>query len=145
MPRSAEISADIEARLQLIQPNKGFYTDLKGVFDDDAPGDKRPLPLALLTWEDDEPKDRVLAKVTRHRSFVIDGVFPRSAKRRDLERFHFDVLRALGWGGDEFDRKIRGQILSDSAEIPRQEPGAKVRLITITVLVQYVEDYSISP
>lgn len=145
MPRSAEISADIEARLQLIQPNKGFYTDLKGVFDDDAPGDKRPLPLALLTWEDDEPKDRVLAKVTRHRSFVIEGVFARKTPRHELERFHFDVMRSLGWGGGTFERKIRGEVLSDSAVMPRPEHGATVRLITITVLVQYVEDYSISP
>lgn len=128
----------------MIRPSKGFYTDLKAVCDEVGPGDSSGWPVALLTWGDDETKERTLFKVTRHRSFVIEGVFSRSAKRRDLERFHFDVLRALGWGGDEFDRPIRGQILSDSAEIPRQEPGAKVRLITITVLVQYTEDYSIS-
>ncbi|GJN49442.1 hypothetical protein [Pseudomonas tohonis] len=145
MPRSDEISADIEARLQMIRPSKGFYTDLKAVCDEDAPGDGAGLPVALLTWGEDETKDKAMSKVTRLRSFVIEGVFPRRAKRIELERFHFDVLRALGWGGGEFDRKIRGQLLSDSAEIPRQEPGAKVRLITITVLAQYTEDYSISP
>ncbi|MCY1465275.1 hypothetical protein D9M71_833970 [compost metagenome] len=98
--------------------------------------------MALLSWGEDETRERVLTKVTRSRAYVIEGVFPRSAELADLERFHQDVLRALGWAGGEFDRPLPGQLLSDTAEILRMDSGAQARRIVITIQTTYVENYA---
>ncbi len=141
MSKSVQLSQAIQARLGLICPSNGYATDLKAVHTEEVSDDK-PKPMALLSWGEDETRERVLTKVTRSRAYVIEGVFPRSAELADLERFHQDVLRALGWAGGEFDRPLPGQLVSDTAEILRMESGAQARRIVITIQTTYVENYA---
>ncbi|MCY1523593.1 hypothetical protein D9M68_584970 [compost metagenome] len=141
MSKSVQLSQASEARLGLISPSNGYATDLKAVYTSEVPDDK-PKPMALLSWVEDETRTRVLTKVTRNRAYVIEGVFPRSAELAELERFHQDVLRALGWAGGEFDRPLPGEIVSDTAEILRTDGGAQSRRILITIQTNYVENYA---
>lgn len=142
MTRATELSAAIKARLELIQPVNGYHTALTGVFDLGPVKDTQPLPYALLRWGDDQTSDRRLKDASRARSYVVEGVFSRAATLADLERFHYDVLRALGWGCEVFDRPLPGTVVSDSAEIEPAANGTTYHTVTITLEAQYVEVYA---
>lgn len=142
MTRATELSAAVKARLELIQPVNGYHTALSGVFDLGPVKDTQPAPYALLRWVEDQTSDRRLKDAKRGRNYEVVGVFSRAATLADLERFHFDVLRALGWGCEVFARPLPGEIVSDSAEIEPAANGATYHCITITLEAQYVEVYA---
>lgn len=142
MTRATELSAAIKARLELILPVNGYHTALSGVFDLGPVKDTQPTPYALLRWVEDQTSDRRLKDAKRGRNYEVVGVFGRTATLADLELFHFDVLRALGWGCEQFARPLPGEIVSDSAEVEPAANGANYHTITITLEAQYVEVYA---
>lgn len=142
MTRATELSAAIVARLGLINPANGYNTALNGVFELCPVKDTQLPPYALLRWADDQTTDKRLKDAKRGRNYEVEGVFPRAASLADMERFHFDVLRALGWGGGIFERPVPGEITSDSAEIVPAAKGGGFHTITITLETQYVEVYT---
>lgn len=142
MTRATDLSAALKARLELIQPLNSYHTALSGVFDLGPVKDTQPTPYALLRWVDDQTSDRRLKDAHRTRSYEVVGVFGRAATLAELEQFHFDVLRALGWGCDVFTRPLPGEIISDSAEVEAAANGATNHIITITLEAQYVEVYA---
>lgn len=142
MTRATELSTGLKARLELIQPVNGYHTALSGVFDLGPVKDTQPTPYALLRWGDDQTSDRRLKDAARVRNYEVVGVFGRAATLADLELFHFDVLRALGWGCEVFERPLRGEIVSDSAEVEPAANGTTNHTITITLETRYVEVYA---
>ncbi|WP_324730977.1 hypothetical protein [Pseudomonas paeninsulae] len=142
MTRATELSAAIRARLEQISPENGYHTDLKAVLEFRPAKDSQPAPFALLRWVEDRTDSRRLRDALRSRDYIVRGVFSRTATLADLERFHYDVLRSLGWGGGVFDRPLPGDVLSDSAEIEEAEDGSGHRVITITLEARYAEPYA---
>ncbi|MBU1282878.1 MAG: hypothetical protein KJ989_15265 [Gammaproteobacteria bacterium] len=142
MTRGTDLTADIKANLELINPAAGYYTDLKGVFELRAAKDNQPMPFALLAWQDDATEKRGLRDAQRLRSYAVQGVFPSEAALADLEKFHFDVLRALGYGARVFGRPINAVIVGDSAEIEPAIDGSTKTTITITLEARYTEAYA---
>ncbi|MDP2446593.1 hypothetical protein [Pseudomonas sp.] len=142
MTRGTDLNDDINARLELISPSRGFYTDLKGVFELRPAKDSQPTPFALLGWAEDATERRGQRDAQRARSYVIQGVFDSNATLAQLEKFHYDVLRALGYGAGEFERPVRGTIVSDSAELEPAADGSSKSKITITLEARYAEAYA---
>lgn len=140
MTVATELTRAIEARLQGIAPVNGYKTDLKAVSLLKAVDDKQPVPYALLRISDDQTLEKQLRTARRQATFEIEGVFPRAATLTEMQLFHDDVLRALGWAGGEFDRPLPGQCKQDSVEY-LNEPGATARKVIVTVDVEYVEKY----
>jgi hypothetical protein len=140
MTVATELTRAIEARLEAIAPSNGYKTALKGVFLIKAVEDKQPAPYALLRIADDQTLDKLPRTAKRQASYEVEGVFPRSATLIEMQLFHDDVLRALGWAGGEFDRPIPGQCKQDSVEYPN-EPGATQRRVIVMFDVEYVEQY----
>jgi hypothetical protein len=142
MTRATDLTDAVRARLELIAPANGYYTDLKGVVEFKQARDTQPTPFALLRWVEDRTEKKSHRDAQRAREYIVQGVFSRTATLADLERFHYDVLRALGWGGGEFDRPIPGQLVSDSAGIEEADDGSKYHTITITLEARYAEPYA---
>lgn len=142
MTNGVTMTEAVNARLELIKPSAGYYTDLKGVYQLRPASDNAPLPYALLAWELDASEQRGLRDAKRGRTYVVRGVFSKAATLAELERFHFDVLRALGYGACEFERPIPGQIVSDSAELEPAADGSTKQRITITLEARYTEPYA---
>jgi len=142
MTRATDLSAAIKARLELIAPSGGYYTNLKGVFELRPAKDSQPLPFALLAWQDDAAEKRGLRDAQRLRNYVVQGVFSSHATLSEMEKFHFDVLRALGYGAAEFERQIPGVIVTDSAELDPAADGSTKSIITITLEARYTEAYA---
>lgn len=142
MTKGVTMTEAVSARLELIKPAAGYFTDLKAVYQLRPASDSAPMPYALLAWELDASEERGLRDAKRGRTYVVQGVFSKSATLSELERFHFDVLRALGYGAAEFERPIPGQIVSDSAELEPAADGSTKQRITITLEARYAESYA---
>lgn len=142
MTRGTDLNADIKARLELISPARSYFTDLKGVFELRPVKDDQPTPYALFGWQEDATEQRGLRDAKRARSYVVQGVFESEATLEQMDKFHFDVLRALGYGAEVFERAIRGTIVSDSAELEPAADGSSKSKITITLEARYAEAYA---
>lgn len=140
MTVATELTRAIEARLQGIAPVNGYKTSLTGVFLLKAVDDKQPAPYALLRISDDQTLEKLPRTAKRIASYEIEGVFPRSATLIEMQLFHDDVLRAIGWAGGEFDRPLPGQCKQDTVEYPN-DPAAPQRKVIVTLDVEYVEKY----
>lgn len=140
MTVATDLTRAIEARLQGIAPANGYKTALNGVFLLKAVDDKQPRPYALLRIREDVTLERSLQSVRRSAIFEVEGVFSRGTSLMDMQLFHADVLRALGWYGGVFDRPIPGQCKQDSVEYPN-DPSADTRRMIVTIDVEYVEKY----
>lgn len=140
MTKATELTRAIESRLQGIAPANGYHTALNGVFLRKAPDDKQATPFALLRIADDQSLERSPMTARRNATFEIEGVLPRSATLIEMQQFHADVLKALGWAGGVFDRPIPGECKQDSAEFPNDPTADRSRVI-VTVDVEYVEKY----
>jgi hypothetical protein len=142
MTKASNLTAAIKDRLELIAPSNGYHTDLKAVFELRPAKDSQPTPFALFAWQEDTTEKRGQRDAQRSRSYVVQGVFDSSVGFADLDRFHYDVLRAVGYGAKVFENPIPAEIISDSAEVEPAADGSSKTTITITLEARYTEAYA---
>jgi hypothetical protein len=144
MSVASGISIALKACLAEIKPVNGFTTDLQQVYGPtERVRDKAPMPFALVRSVSDVRTGAVSWQATRQRTFEIEVVFSRAATEADLDAVHVDILRALGFGQDLYERKFPGLIEDeDSAELRFASEGETTHSITITIGVNYVENYN---
>lgn len=144
MSRASTIGTALIACLSEIKPANGFTTDLKQVYGPtERVRDKAPMPLALVRPVSDVRTGAASFQATRQRTYEIEVIFPRSAAEADLDAAHIDILRALGFGQDLYERKFPGLIEDEDSAEPRfASEGESTHSITITIGVNYVENYN---
>lgn len=144
MSKVAEISQGLRARLEHIKPANGYHTELQRVYGPtEKPRDKAPLPLALIRPLHDSKTSTAGLQATRVRTYEIEVQFAKSANESALSAVHVDILRALGFGHDQPERKFPGLLEDeDQAEFRFATEGETTHSITLTIGVLYVESYN---
>lgn len=129
--------------LSKITNANGYNTNLRGVYpESDTVPDDAPYPCALVSVASDSVESVASIQASRVREYAIEIVFPRGTPQRTLDRAHVDVLRALGFGKNEFERDFKGLLTSEqSAEFLPNNDGSMYTSVLITVAVAYVETY----
>ncbi|MNZ32168.1 hypothetical protein D3C78_494900 [compost metagenome] len=144
MSVASGVSIALKACMAEIKPANGFTTDLKQVYGPtERVRDKAPMPYALVRPASDVRTGAASFQATRQRTYEIEVVFSRGATESDLDAVHVDVLRALGFGLDLYERKFPGLIEDEDSAEPRfASEGETTHSITITIGVLYVEHYN---
>lgn len=144
VPKATQVGIDLRARLDQIRQANGYFTELKRVYGPtEKPRDKVPMPYALVRPGTDVRTGTASWQTTRVRQFEIEVVFPKSADEAALDAVHVDVLRALGFGQDQPERKFPGLLDEEDEAIPQYaSEGETTHSITITIGVLYVESYN---
>ena len=141
----AAVTAAARDRLERINPDAGFYTDVKAVFvAPEIAKDSAPLMHTLLRGGLDRLISRAGNQAIRLREYDVEGVFRKTATEQDLANFHVDVLRAFGIGQDLPERKFPGLLdeEGDEAEYRWAVKGETTQSITIRLGIQYVQTYN---
>ncbi len=144
-PNVAAVTAAAQARLELIKPAAGFYTNVQAVFvAPEVAKDSAPYMHVLLRGGNDRLIGWSSPQATRVREYEIEGVFKKTATEQDLANFHVDVLRAFGIGQDLPERKFPGLLdeEGDEAEYRWAVKGETTQSITIRLGIQYVQTYN---
>jgi len=143
MTRGTELSAAIEAQLQVINQANGYATQLRGVYGfAERKPDKAPLPYLLVRIVEDELLRMVGTKAARAVRYEIEGCMPRSATLRDLQLLHHDILVSLGTGQLPHVTALdSGRVFEESAEYVADQDGSTTISVISTVSLQYVETY----
>lgn len=144
MSKASEISKGLRERLEKITPANGYATQLQRVYGPtDKPRDKAPMPLALIRPQADTKTSGAGFQATRVRTYEIEVQFAKSADESELSNAHVDILRALGFGQDQPERKFPGLLEDeDQAEFRFATEGETTHSITLTIGVLYVESYN---
>ncbi len=144
MTKASEISQSLRARLEQIEPANGYHTELKRIYGPtEKPTDKAPLPLALIRPQNDVRTSAAGVQAARVRTYEIEVQFPKSADEAALSAVHVDILRVLGFGQDQPERKFPGLLEDeDQAEFRFASGGETTHSITLTIGVLYVESYN---
>ncbi|WP_312905385.1 hypothetical protein [Stutzerimonas nitrititolerans] len=144
MSKVSEISKGLRARLEQINPANGYLTQIQRVYGPtDKPRDKAPMPLALIRPQADTKTSVAGFQATRVRTYEIEVQFAKSADEAELSNVHVDILRALGFGQDQPERKFPGLLEDeDQAEFRFATEGETTHSITLTIGVLYVESYN---
>jgi len=144
MSKVSEISKGLRARLEQINPANGYLTQIQRVYGPtDKPRDKAPMPLALIRPQADTKTSVAGFQATRVRTYEIEVQFAKSADEAELSNAHVDILRALGFGQDQPERKFPGLLEDeDQAEFRFATEGETTHSITLTIGVLYVESYN---
>lgn len=142
--KASEVSKALRAQLSTICPDNGYLTNLQQVYGpNDTVRDKAPTPYVLVRQVSDVRSDAAGLQALRLRTFEVEGVFSKAADEGDLDALHVDVLRCLGFGQDQPERKFPGLIDSeDEAVFEWAAEGRTTHSITITLGVSYVETYN---
>lgn len=142
--KASQITKDLRERLGEIRPENGYLTAIKRVYGPtDRVGDSEPKPFLIVRPASDSRTGAAKAQAGRVRLFEIEAVFGKSAGEEDLDDVHVDVLRALGFGHEDEDRKFKG-LVEDEDEAVQQfaAEGRNYHSTTITIGVFYVETYN---
>lgn len=145
LPKATQVGIALRARLEEIKPINGYFTDLKGVYPaTETPKDTAPKPYALVRPGTDVRVSTAVFQATRSRTFEIEVVFPKSeTAEADMDAVHVDILRALGFGQDQPERKFPGLVDDEDEATPTfASNGTKTHSITITIGVTYVATYN---
>ncbi|MCF6780915.1 hypothetical protein [Stutzerimonas stutzeri] len=144
MSKASEISKGLRARLEQVNPANGYLTQIQRVYGPaDKPRDKAPMPLVLIRPQADTKTSVAGFQATRVRTYEIEVQFAKSADEADLSNAHVDILRALGFGQDQPERKFPGLLEDeDQAEFRFATEGETTHSITLTIGVLYVESYN---
>jgi len=144
MIKATQVTKALRDQLEQIRSANGYYTDLKAVYGpQDKPSERPPLPYALVRWASDVRTDLAVTQALRARSFEIEVFFSKACDEEDLDAVHVDILRCLGIGQDQPDRKFPGLLEGEDEAIPRwASNGETTHSITITVGVQYAQTYN---
>ncbi|AFM32632.1 MULTISPECIES: hypothetical protein [Stutzerimonas stutzeri subgroup] len=144
MTKASDISQGLRSRLEQIKPANGYHTELQRVYGPtEKPTDKAPLPLALIRPQHDAKTSAAGVQATRVRTYEIEVQFSKSADEAALSAVHVDILRALGFGQDQPERKFPGLLEEDDqAEFRFASAGETTHSITLIIGVLYVESYN---
>lgn len=142
--KASQVTRDLRARLGEIRPVNGYLTDLRAVYGPtDRVPDKAIGPYALVRVANDARTGTAVRQATRLRTFEVEVVFPRSAEEHELDDVHVDILRALGFGEDQPERKFPGLVEDIDEAVPQfAEAGRSFHTLTATIGVIYVETYN---
>lgn len=143
--KATQVSIDLRARLDEIKQSNGYYTDLKRVYGPtEKVQDAAPKPYALVRPGPDARTSTAGVQATRLRSFDIEVVFANSdTVEGEMDAVHVDILRALGLGQDQPERKFPGLLDDEDEATPAYASnGTKTHSITITIGVTYVATYN---
>ncbi|MCY1360868.1 hypothetical protein D9M69_475140 [compost metagenome] len=143
-PKASAVTTALRERLEQIQPDNGYLTALARVYGPrDDVRDKAPMPYALVRPANDTRTGSAVYQATRVRLFEIEVVFSKASEESALDAIHVDVLRALGFGQDQPERKFPGLIEDEDEAVWRwAQKGETTHSITITLGVAYVENYN---
>ncbi|WP_054911043.1 hypothetical protein [Pseudomonas sp. NBRC 111135] len=142
--KASQITKDLRERLGEIRPENGYLTAIKRVYGPtDRVDDSEPKPFLIVRPASDSRTGAAKTQAGRVRLFEIEAVFGKSAGEEDLDDVHVDVLRALGFGHEDEDRKFKG-LIEDEDEAVQQfaAEGRNYHSTTITIGVFYVETYN---
>lgn len=142
--KASQITKDLRERLGEIRPENGYLTAIKRVYGPtDRVADSEPKPFLIVRPASDSRTGAAKTQAGRVRLFEIEAVFGKSAGEEDLDDVHVDVLRALGFGHEDEDRKFKG-LIEDEDEAVQQfaAEGRNYHSTTITIGVFYVETYN---
>lgn len=144
MSRATEIGSQLQECLRGITHANGYTTDLRQVYGPTQKvRDKPAMPYVLVRPTLDVRTGAVSWQATRQRTFEIEVVFSRVATEADLDSAHVDILRALGFGQDLYERRFPGLIEDEDSAEPRfASEGETTHSLTITIGVSYVENYN---
>jgi hypothetical protein len=142
--KASAVTAALRDRLEQIHPNNGYITELARVYGPtDKVPDAGPFPYALVRPGVDGSTSWAGIQATRVRQFELEVVFSKAAEEDQLSAVHVDVLRALGVGLDQPERKFPGLVEDEEqASFRWASGGEKTHSITITLGVLYVETYN---
>ncbi|MFV3415326.1 hypothetical protein ACNFH8_23930 [Pseudomonas sp. NY15436] len=142
--KASEVAKALRERLGEIRPENGYLTAIDRVYGPtEKVRDKAPLPYLLVRTATDSRTGAAKTQASRVRTFEIEARFGRSAEEADLDSIHVDVLRALGFGRDEYDGRFPGLIEEQDDAVPQYaSEGRDTHSITITIGVAYVENYN---
>jgi hypothetical protein len=142
--KASQVSADLRARLEEICQDNGYFSNLQNIYGPfDRVDDRAPLPYVLVRVVSDIRTSSAGVQATRSRTFEIEGVFGKSSEEEDLDAFHVDVLRALGFEKYQPERKFPGLIDEEDEAVPSYaSQGNNTHSMTITVGVVYAETYN---
>lgn len=129
--------------LSKISNANGYHTQLQGVYpESDTVRDEARYPCALVSVGPDTINSVASNQASRIREYGIEVVFKRGTPQEVLDQAHVDVLRALGFGKNEFERDFKGLLTDEqSAEFLPNNDGSMYTSVLITVAVAYVETY----
>ncbi|MCP8465927.1 hypothetical protein NK553_18405 [Pseudomonas sp. ZM23] len=142
--KASEVAKALRERLGEIRPENGYFTAIDRVYGPtERARDKAPMPYLLVRTATDSRTGAAKTQASRVRTFEIEAVFGKSAEEADLDNIHVDVLRALGFGRDDFDGRFPGLIEDQDDAVPQYAgEGRDTHNITITIGVAYVENYN---
>lgn len=143
-PRASQVTDDLEKALEQIVPANGYGTEIKAVFR--AAGkvkDAQPKPYILLRVATDTRTGGAVQQASRLRTFELQVVFSHAAEDEELDQAHRDILRCVGFGEVDFDRRLPG-LFDEPDEATYEYPaeGSKTRSVTVQLGVTYVENYA---
>lgn len=142
--KASQVTQDLRERLGEIRPENGYLTAIRRVVGPtDRVADSDPKPYLLVRTANDSRTGAAKTQAGRVRLFEIEAVFGKSATEEDLDAIHVDILRALGFGYEDEERKFKG-LVEDEDEAVQQfaAEGRNYHSTTITIGVFYVETYN---
>lgn len=142
--KASQVTQDLRERLGEIHPNNGYLTAIKRVFGPtERVPDTEPKPYLVVRPANDSRTGKAKNQAGRVRLFEIEAVFGKGSTEEDLDAIHVDVLRALGFGQEDEDRKFKG-LIEDEDEAVQEfaSDGRTTHSTTITIGVFYVETYN---
>lgn len=142
--KASQVTQDLRERLGEIHPNNGYLTAIKRVFGPtERVPDTEPKPYLVVRPANDSRTGKAKNQAGRVRLFEIEAVFGKSSIEDELDDIHVDVLRALGFGHEDEDRKFPGLIEDEDEAVPQfAVEGRNFHTQTITIGVFYVETYN---
>lgn len=143
-PKATQVGEALRACLEEIRPDNGYFTAVAAVYGPlQRVPDKAPTPYIIARPVNDVRTSTADVQATRARTFELECVFSKASEEADIDGMQTDVLRALGFGQDQPQRKFPGLIDDqDEAEFDYASSGATTHSITLTIGVIYVETYN---
>lgn len=137
------VNDKLEAYLQRIQLCNGFGTDVKAVFrGSNKVPDKQDRPYICMRVQSDVRTSSSGSSATRLRTYLLEVVFSHAVDDDELDQAQRDILRCVGFGEPDFDRRFPGLIdEADEAAYEYPEGGSKNRSVVVQLGVTYVDNY----
>lgn len=145
MSKASEITRQVKERLEQIGTDRGYSMDVKAVFTGSDNGkEKQAPPYLVLRVLQDRRTSTAGTQATRLRTYQIEVVFNSSAEDSLLDDAGVDILRALGFGQDDWDERLPGLVDDeDTMEYTyRAAQGVATRSLFVAVGVTYAETYN---
>lgn len=142
--KASQVTKDLRERLGEIRPDNGYLTAIRRVYGPtERVNDTEPKPFLIVRPVSDSRAGVAKTQAGRVRLFEIEAVFGKRSTEDELDDIHVDVLRALGFGHEQDERKFPG-LVEDEDEAVQQfaAEGRNFHSTTITIGVFYVETYN---